>query len=75
MEKDELNHLRIHIMNCINGESWIRETYFKLAKKNIFSIVGNEVAMQVRLNLSIQIPGDSVSVTSPFRYMVWGLAI
>ena len=73
--------MRIHIINCINGESWIRETYFKLAKKYIFSIVGNEVAMQVRLNLSIQMPGDSGSLLpvhsdtwsgdSPFEIVVW----
>ena len=81
VKKDELNDLRIHIINCINGESWIRETYFKLAKKYIFSIVGNEVAMQVRLNLSIQMPGDSGSLLpvhsdtwsgdSPFEIVVW----
>jgi sporadic carbohydrate cluster 2OG-Fe(II) oxygenase len=55
--------------------------YFRLAKPYLEAIVGNELAMQQRINLSIQMPNDLSSLLSvhadtwsgdsPFEVVVW----
>ncbi len=78
---DQLNDLRLHIINTLNGNRWVRPAYFRLARHALESIVGNELAMQLRLNLSIQMPEDDSSLLpihadtwsgdSPFEVVVW----
>lgn len=77
----ELNALRLAVIEGINAEPWARATYFQLARSALFSLVGNELAMQRRLNLSIQLPVDTSSLLplhsdvwsgdSPFEVVVW----
>lgn len=77
----KLNHFRLHVFHQINGEEWFREVYYKLAKYLLDIIVGNELAMQLRVNLSIQLPNDDSSLLpvhadvwsgdSPFEVVVW----
>ena len=43
------------IINGINQHLQFREYYFNLAKPLLETIVGNELAMQRRINLSIQL--------------------
>jgi sporadic carbohydrate cluster 2OG-Fe(II) oxygenase len=55
--------------------------YFALARPILEEIVGNELAMQQRVNLSIQLPGDTSSLLavhadtwsgdSPYEVVVW----
>jgi len=55
--------------------------YFALARPILDEIVGNELAMQQRVNLSIQLPGDTSSLLavhadtwsgdSPYEVVVW----
>ncbi len=59
---DDLNGLRLHVFNGLNAEPWFRPTYFRLARSTIETIVGNELCMQRRVNLSIQMPGDRSSL-------------
>lgn len=78
---DGLNEFRLDIIRDINREGWLRPTYFGLARTVLQSIVGNELAMQRRINLSIQLPGDDGSLLpihcdvwsgdSPFEVVLW----
>jgi sporadic carbohydrate cluster 2OG-Fe(II) oxygenase len=78
---DELNGLRMHVISGLNAEPWLRPTYFRLARSTIETVVGNELCMQRRVNLSIQMPRDDSSLLathsdvwsgdSPFEVVVW----
>jgi len=78
---EQLNDLRVHIIQKINSEPWLRRNYFELARSVIEILVGNELAMQLRVNLSIQMPQDDSSLLpvhadvwsgdSPFEVVVW----
>ena len=57
----EINALRLHVFNGLNKHAWCRPTYLSLARKAIDALVGNELAMQNRVNLSIQMPNDETS--------------
>ena len=77
----ELNAFRLKIIQGINGMEGFREMYFRVARPYLEALVGNELAMQLRVNLSIQFPGDSSSLLpvhadtwsgdSPFEAVVW----
>ena len=77
----EINNFRLHIIDKLNGETWLRAEYFKLARWAIQCLAGNELAMQRRVNLSIQLPGDDSSLLpihcdvwsgdSPFEVVLW----
>lgn len=76
-----LNGLRLHVINGLNNEPWIRTSYFALARRALEMLVGNELAMQRRVNLSIQLPQDNSSLLpihadvwdgdSPYEVVVW----
>ena len=77
----ELNDLRLYLYKELNQCSWYRPTYFKLARPYIESLGGNELAMQNRINLSIQMPDDDSSLLTihtdlyggetPFQIVEW----
>jgi sporadic carbohydrate cluster 2OG-Fe(II) oxygenase len=77
----KLNELRLNTYRKMNAASWFRPTYFALARKTIETLVGNELAMQNRVNLSIQLPKDDSSLLAihadafggetPFQVVVW----
>jgi sporadic carbohydrate cluster 2OG-Fe(II) oxygenase len=77
----ELNNFRLNVINYINNIKDFREKYFLLGKKYLEIIVGNELVMQNRINLSIQIPNDKSSLLpvhsdtwsgdSPFEAVLW----
>ena len=76
-----LNNFRLNMIKAINMEAELRSRYFQLAKSLLESLVGNELAMQRRVNLSIQLPGDDSSLLplhadvwsgdSPYEVVVW----
>lgn len=78
---EALNGLRLAVIEGLNGESWTRPTYYRLARGALECLVGNELAMQRRLNLSVQMPEDTSSLLpvhsdvwdgdSPFEVVVW----
>ncbi len=78
---DGLNKFRLAIIRGINREDWLRPAYFGLARTVLQFIVGNELAMQRRINLSIQLPCDDGSLLpihcdvwagdSPFEAVLW----
>jgi sporadic carbohydrate cluster 2OG-Fe(II) oxygenase len=77
----DLNSARLAAINTVNNLPWARRLYYEMAKPWLEIIVGNELAMQRRLNLSIQLPGDTSSLLaahadswdgdSPFEVVVW----
>jgi len=77
----ELNDFRLDVINELNAQFWLREAYYQLAKPYLDILVGNELAMQSRVNLSIQLPEDDSSLLSvhadtwsgdsPFEVVVW----
>lgn len=78
---ENLNNFRLNIIQTINNDKNFRESYYRLAKPLLDIIVGNELAMQRRVNLSIQLPEDSSSLLhvhadtwsgdSPFEVVAW----
>jgi len=76
-----LNDFRLKVIGAVSAMPWARRTYFNLARRALETIVGNELAMQRRLNLSIQLPGDDSSLLhvhadvwdgdSPFEVVAW----
>jgi sporadic carbohydrate cluster 2OG-Fe(II) oxygenase len=78
---EKLNAFRLDIYNKLNALPWMRSTYFSLARRTLESLVGNELAMQNRVNLSIQFPNDTSSLLgihsdafsgeTPFQLVQW----
>ncbi len=76
-----LNGFRLKIIRRFNSIDSIREMYFKVARPYLETLVSNELAMQLRINLSIQFPNDESSLLpvhadtwsgdSPFEVVVW----
>lgn len=77
----QLNSFRLNLIQAINNEKRFREKYYRASKKCLDIIVGNELAMQKRVNLSIQLPNDDSSLLpvhadtwsgdSPYEAVVW----
>ncbi|MDA9162023.1 2OG-Fe(II) oxygenase [Candidatus Pelagibacter ubique] len=81
IKNKNLNMLRLDILNSINNDIKFHENYYEVSKNLLFSLVGNELAMQNRINLSIQLPNDNSSLLpvhsdvwsgdSPFEVVAW----
>ena len=81
VEPSGLNDFRLKVFQGLNALPEFRLMYFRLAKPYLEAIVGNELAMQQRINLSIQMPNDTSSLLpvhadtwsgdSPFEVVVW----
>ncbi|WP_374307470.1 sporadic carbohydrate cluster 2OG-Fe(II) oxygenase [Dongia sp.] len=77
----KLNELRLHVIDGINKADWFRRAYFDTARSLVERIVGNELCMQRRVNLSVQLPHDKSSLLpvhadvwsgdSPFEIVLW----
>ncbi len=76
-----INNLRFKIYNRINKGELFSNMYYQVSKKYLDEIIGNELAMQKKINLSIQMPNDKDSLLdlhsdiyageSPFQVVVW----
>jgi len=81
IKKNQLNDFRLKILNQINKDKNCRYSYFNVTKPYLEAIVGNELVMQKKINLSIQLPEDQNSLLavhsdvwsgdSPFEVVVW----
>ena len=58
----DLNKIRLKIYNEINNKDWISNLMYNLYKIHLDEIVGNELAIQKKVNVSIQIPRDNSSL-------------
>lgn len=76
-----LNEFRLEILYKVNALPGFREKFYKIAKSYLDAIVGNELVMQTKVNLSIQLPEDDSSLLplhadtwsgdSPFEVVLW----
>jgi len=81
VSSEELNQFRVRVIEEINRDKLLKPLYFAVAKPLLESLVGNELVMQRRVNLSIQLPEDETSLlpvhadvwsgNSPFEVVVW----
>ena len=81
MNSRDLNDLRVYLINKLNKEKKLPPKIYKLSKSHIHWVVGNELAMQRSINLSIQMPQDSNSLlplhsdvwsgNSPYEIVLW----
>lgn len=79
--EEAVNDLRLRLFAGLNTNPKTRLNYFRLASNLIQSLVGNELAMQNKVNISIQQPHDQSSVLelhsdvwsgdSPFQVVLW----
>jgi len=77
----QLNDLRLAIIDALASADWFRAAYFATARGLLERIVGNELAMQRSLGLSIQLPQDESSLLplhsdawsedSPYEVVLW----
>ncbi len=80
-KKSEINDLRVRVYNYLNSLKSFKENYYDFCKDYLNEIVGNELVMQQKINLSIQLPNDKSSLLpihsdtwsgdSPFETVVW----
>ncbi len=70
VEIKDLNALRVKIINKINKNSNFKKNFYLLARPYLYDLVGNELAMQNSINLSIQLPKDNSSLL-PIHSDVW----
>jgi sporadic carbohydrate cluster 2OG-Fe(II) oxygenase len=81
IKKNQLNNTRLKIINHLNSKNNFIKDYYILSKQLLDILVGNELSMQKRVNLSIQFPKDKSSLLdlhsdvwsgdSPFEAVVW----
>jgi len=81
VDVQRLNDLRLAVIREMNEESWTRLSYFNTARRALEILAGNELAMQLRINLSIQLPNDDSSLLpvhadvwagdSPYEVVLW----
>jgi sporadic carbohydrate cluster 2OG-Fe(II) oxygenase len=78
---EKLNDLRLHVFRKMNEFDWLRPTYYTLGRSLVNTLVGNELAMQNRVNLSVQMANDNSSLLdihsdvyggeTPFQVVQW----
>ena len=70
IKPNKLNSFRMKIINQINKNKDVRKLYYQISREHLDILVGNELAMQLRINLSIQLPNDNSSLL-PLHSDVW----
>jgi sporadic carbohydrate cluster 2OG-Fe(II) oxygenase len=81
LDPSQLNDVRLRLMDDLLAEDWFRPAYFRCARGLLETLIGNELAMQRGLGLSIQLPNDDSSLQplhsdvwsedSPFELVLW----
>lgn len=76
-----LNDLKLACMKALNEDDLSRKAYYEIGKKLLHTLVGNELAMQKKFNLNIQVPHDDRNLLpihadtwtgdSPFQVVQW----
>ncbi len=70
INRTNLNSIRLDIIKDLNNNKKLKELYYLISKPFLDILVGNELAMQTRINLSIQLPNDKSSLL-PVHSDVW----
>lgn len=77
----KLNDFRLEVINQIHKKQCFKKKFYEISKNLLHSIVGNELVMQLRVSLSIQLPKDESSLlpvhadtwtgVSPYESVIW----
>ena len=70
IKSSKLNEYRVKIINSINKDINFKRNYFLSSKDILYNLVGNELSMQTRINLSIQTPKDKTSLLPHQIYLL-----
>ncbi len=79
---EQLNDLRLHLISGLMATDWFREAYFSTAQSLLETLIGNELAMQRNMGMSVLLPDDDSSIVhlhsdawgsecSPFEVVLW----
>jgi len=78
---DDLNKIKLGAMGRLSALAQSRWLYYSLAEKLLVSLIGNELAMQKKFNLNVQVPADKTSLLpvhadtwtgdSPYQLVLW----
>ena len=81
IDNEQSNNLRLHIMQELSKDTEFNRNYYYSAKKLIHTLCGNELAMQKRPGISINLPNNQNDVlpihadtwngVSPFELNIW----
>ncbi|MGD0476330.1 MAG: hypothetical protein ABSB70_24375, partial [Candidatus Velthaea sp.] len=67
---ERLNALRLRIIHRLMDSDWFRDAYFACGRTLLETLIGNELAMQRSIGLSIQLPDDDSSLL-PLHSDAW----
>ena len=77
----DLNALKLDAMRILNTDPKARLGYYSLARSLLQVLVGNELAMQKKFNINVQVPHDAKNLLpihadtwtgdSPFQVVLW----
>lgn len=80
INKKQVNAFRLGLFKSINSLDW-KKHILKIISDDIFNILGQDLLIQTKLNVSIQMPGDQSSILplhsdswsadSPFQINLW----
>lgn len=71
VDVDRLNGLRLAVIQGLRDrQDWFMDTYYRLAARALEALIGNELAMQRSVGLSVQLPDDESSLL-PIHADVW----
>ena len=81
LKPKNLNEFKLKILHKVNSNISFRKKFFEISKNLVESIVGNELLMQLRIGMSVQLPhdksallpvhADTWSGVSPFESVIW----
>lgn len=81
IKTNNLNSFRLKVYNKLNKDKNFLKNYYLMGREYIDLFCGNELAIQKKINLSIQLPNDSSSLlpihtdvwsgNSPFELVLW----
>ena len=81
IQYDKINDIRIKLFKKINSKLNWEKLIFNLCAEDIFKFLGQDLLIQSKINLSIQLPNDETSVLpihsdswssdSPFQMNLW----
>jgi sporadic carbohydrate cluster 2OG-Fe(II) oxygenase len=81
VKREDINPIRIKAFQTLNNVSDWKMKYYSLAQTPLKELFGPDISIQMKLNLSIQMPGDASSILelhsdtlsgqSPFECVLW----
>ena len=77
----DLNRVRVKLIENLGSNEELKKLYYQSCKQYLDTLIGNELVMQKKISLSIQMPNDNSSIlpihsdvwsgVSPYDVVVW----